>query len=228
MRSSETRTRDRSSPRPAVIVGLLLALFGNEIVGQLNLSTRLGTSQVGGYLLSDAIKWVIVGVLLAIVLVWERRSLASIGLEMPGGREIGLAVAAGLLAVVLGVFLTGLAVAALGVEQPAALSAVGRLPFLIQVMVVVTAVITEEIMWRGYPIERLAELTGRPWVGAVVSGVVFLAVHYPDWGLAGAIPQSVFTLALVGVYVWSRNVVTSMVTHGVINVLMVLVLPQLI
>lgn len=228
MRSSEPRSRDRSSPLPAVVVGLAIALFGNEVIGQLDLSTRLATSQAGGYLLSDAIKWVIVGVLLAIVLFWERRSLASIGLEMPSGREIGAALAAGVVAVVLGLFLTGLAVAALGLEQPAALSAVGRLPFLIQLIVVVTAVITEEIMWRGYPIERLAELTGRPWIGAVISGVVFLGVHYPDWGLAGAIPQSVFTLALVGVYVWSRNVLASMLTHGVINVLMVLVLPQLL
>ena len=228
MRSSEARSRDRSSPLPAVVVGLVIALFGNEVIGQLDLSTRLAMSQVGGYLLSDAIKWVIVGALLAIVLFWERRSLASIGLKMPDGREIGIAVAAGLVAVMVGVFVTGVAVAVLGVEQPTALSAVGRLPFVIQLMVVVTAVITEEIMWRGYPIERLAELTGRPWIGAVVSGVVFLGVHYPDWGLAGAIPQSVFTLALVGVYVWSRNVLASMLTHGVINVLMVLVLPQLL
>jgi membrane protease YdiL (CAAX protease family) len=95
-------------------------------------------------------------------------------------------------------------------------------------MLVLTAVITEEIMWRGYPIERLTELTGRLWIGAVVSFLGFLAVHYPDWGLAGAIPQGVFSLVLVGVYVWSRNVVTSMLTHGVINILMVLVLPQLL
>jgi membrane protease YdiL (CAAX protease family) len=54
---------------------------------------------------------------------------------------------------------------------------------------------------------------------------VFLAVHYPAWGLVGAIPQAVFALALVGVYVWSRNVVACILTHAVINSVMILVLP---
>ncbi|MFC6865341.1 CPBP family intramembrane glutamic endopeptidase [Halomicroarcula sp. GCM10025817] len=94
-------------------------------------------------------------------------------------------------------------------------------------MIVVTAVVTEEILWRGYPIERLTEVTGNVWIGAVVSGTVFLAVHFPAWGIVGAIPQAVFTLVIVGVYVWSRNVVACMLTHGVINVVMILVLPAL-
>nr|WP_231751335.1 CPBP family intramembrane glutamic endopeptidase [Halogeometricum sp. CBA1124] len=95
----------------------------------------------------------------------------------------------------------------------------------VKLALVGTAVVSEEILWRGYPIERLTELTGRLWVGAAVSFVVFLGVHYPAWGLVGAIPQSVFTLALVGVYAWSRNAVASMLTHAVVNVCMVLVLP---
>ncbi|MFC7251506.1 CPBP family intramembrane glutamic endopeptidase [Halomicroarcula sp. GCM10025324] len=98
----------------------------------------------------------------------------------------------------------------------------------VQFGIVVTAVVTEEILWRGYPIERLTELTGSVWVGAGVSGVVFLAVHFPAWGIVGAVPQAVFTLVLVGVYVWSRNVVACMISHGVINVLMILVLPRVI
>jgi hypothetical protein len=35
-------------------------------------------------------------------------------------------------------------------------------------------------------------------------------------------PQAVFTPVLVGVYVWSRNVVA---THAVINLVMIFVLP---
>jgi membrane protease YdiL (CAAX protease family) len=54
---------------------------------------------------------------------------------------------------------------------------------------------------------------------------VFLAVHFPAWGIVGAIPQAIFTLALVGVYLRTRNVVACILTHTVINVVMVLVLP---
>jgi len=67
-------------------------------------------------------------------------------------------------------------------------------------------------------------VTGNVWIGAAVSGIVFLAVHFPAWGVVGAIPQAVFTLVFVGVYVRSRNVVVCMLTYGAINVLMILVL----
>jgi membrane protease YdiL (CAAX protease family) len=54
-------------------------------------------------------------------------------------------------------------------------------------------------------------------IGAVASGVVFLAVHFPAWGLAGAIPQAVFTVALVALYARTRNTVSAMIAHLVIN-----------
>jgi membrane protease YdiL (CAAX protease family) len=92
-------------------------------------------------------------------------------------------------------------------DQPETLSAIPRLSVPIRLAIVGTAVVVEEILWRGYPIERPTEVTGRLWVGAGISGLVFLAVHCPAWGLAGAVPQAVFTVVLVGVYVWSRNVV---------------------
>jgi membrane protease YdiL (CAAX protease family) len=98
----------------------------------------------------------------------------------------------------------------------------------VKLAIVGTAVITEEVLWRGYPIERLTELTGSLFIGAVTSFVVFLAIHYPQWGVVGAVPQAVFTFALVGVYVKTRNVVACILTHTVINVAMVLVLPALI
>ncbi|MFC7028908.1 CPBP family intramembrane glutamic endopeptidase [Halomicroarcula sp. GCM10025710] len=170
----------------------------------------------------------VVGVLVAIVVYWERRPLTSFGLRIPSRREATVGVGAGLVAVVLGVVAIGVAVATFQLEQPETLSALGRLSVPVQFGIVVTAVVTEEILWRGYPIERLTELTGSVWVGAGVSGVVFLAVHFPAWGIVGAVPQAVFTLVLVGVYVWSRNVVACMISHGVINVLMILVLPRVI
>ena len=212
----------------SVVVGLLLALFGIPLVGELNFATRFGVSTVGAYLVSDLTKWAVVAGLIALVVFWEDRPLTSIGLEVPDGRQIAVAIGVGLGTVVLGLLVTGVAVVALGLGQPDALSAVSRLPLWVKVILVVTAAITEELVWRSYPIERLTELTGRVWVGAAVSAVVFLAIHFPAWGLIGAIPQAVFTLILVGVYVWSRNVVVSIVTHGVINALMILVLPVML
>ena len=208
-----------------VAVGLVLALFGVPMLWPLDLPTRLGTSTAGSMLVGSLTNWLVVATLLGIVRYWEERPLTSIGFRTPNPRQAGVALAAGLGGVGLGLLATGLAVVGLNLDRPETLSVIGRLSLPVKLALVGTAVVTEEVLWRGYPIERLTELTGRLWVGVGVSGLVFLAVHYPAWGLVGAVPQAVFTLVLLGVYVRSRNVVACMLTHAVINALMVLVLP---
>jgi membrane protease YdiL (CAAX protease family) len=209
----------------AVLVGLTVALFGSPLVGLLDLSERVGTTTAEALLLNSAVMWFLVTVLLGVVLFWEKRSLESIGLEAPSRHDAVVGVAAGVAGLVLGLLATGVAVAAFELDQPEALSTLAELSLPVKLVIVASAIVTEELLWRGYPIERLTELSGSVWVGAIASFVVFLAVHYPDWGLVGAIPQAVFTLALVGVYVKTRNVVACILTHGVINATMILVLP---
>ncbi|NLV06213.1 CPBP family intramembrane metalloprotease [Haloarcula rubripromontorii] len=223
--SSGNRQLSRRELSVPVIVGLFVSLFGASLLGQLDLPRWVDATATRSFLTNSLSTWLLVALVLAIVLYWEDRRLTSIGLRAPTRRETAVGLGAGLLGVVLGLLSTGIAVVALQLQQPETLSALSRLSLPVQLVIVVTAVVTEEILWRGYPIERLAEVTGSVWVGAGVSGVVFLAVHFPAWGLVGAIPQAVFTLVIVGVYVWSRNVVACMLTHGVINVVMILVLP---
>jgi len=226
--STTTRSQSRSPVSPAVAVGLTVALFGISLLWPLDVPDRLADSTAGSMLVGSLTNWLVVGVLLAVVLYWERRRLASIGLETPDRRQTLVALGAGVGAVVLALLVTGLAVAAFDLEQPETLSTIEELSLPVKLVVVGTAVVTEELLWRGYPIERLTELTGTVWVGAATSAVVFLAVHAPAWGVVGAIPQAVFTLVLVGVYVWSRNVVACMLTHGVVNAVMLLLLPAVL
>jgi membrane protease YdiL (CAAX protease family) len=228
MATDTNRPQSRSSISLAVVVGLIVALFGSPLIGQLNISEWLATSTAGSVLFSAMVMWVLVAAVLAVVRYWERRPLASIGLELPDRRQAVVGVAGGVGGLVLGLLATGIAVAAFNLEQPDALSAIAELSMPVKLAIVGTAVITEEVLWRGYPIERLTEVTGSLFIGAVTSFVVFLAIHYPQWGVVGAVPQAVFTFALVGVYVKTRNVVACILTHTVINVAMVLVLPALI
>jgi len=223
--ADETRRDGRSDVSVAVLVGLVLSLFGAPVLGRVGLQRWMDSATATSLLANSLTSWLVVGVLLGIVVYWEGRQLESIGLRPPSRREVVVGLGAGLGGVALGILATGLAVVVLNLEQPETLSAISRLSLPVQVVVVGTAAVTEEVLWRGYPIERLTELTGRLWVGAGVSGFVFLALHYPAWGVVGAIPQAVFTLVLLGVYVWSRNAVACMLAHGVINVSMILVLP---
>ena len=228
MSSDTKRVQSQSPISLAVIVGLIVALFGSSLLGLLDVSDRLSTTTTGQMLANSALMWLLVVVIILVVLYWERRSISSIGLKLPTWREATVGVAAGVAGVVFGVLATGIAVVAFQLEQPETLSTLAELPLPVKLAIVGTAVITEEVLWRGYPIERLTELTGSIWIGAATSGVVFLAIHYPAWGLVGAIPQAVFTLVIVGVYVKTRNLVACILTHTVINVVMVLVLPTVL
>ncbi|MDX1748574.1 MAG: CPBP family intramembrane glutamic endopeptidase, partial [Halobacteriales archaeon] len=223
--TGDTREESHPSLSAAVIVGLVVSLFGAPLLGRFGVPRWVDASATRSFLANSLVSWLLVGVLLVIVVYWERRRLTSIGLRVPSRREVAVGISAGLGGVVLGLVAIGVAVATFQFEQPETLSAISQLSLPVRVTIVATAVITEEILWRGYPIERLTELTGSLWIGAATSGVVFLAVHYPAWGFVGAIPQVIFTLIIVGVYVRSRNVVACMLTHAVINTLTILVLP---
>ncbi len=52
---------------------------------------------------------------------------------------------------------------------------------------VLTAGITEEILFRGYPIERLYELTGNMYIAAFLPWLAFTLLHVYFRGVGGAI-----------------------------------------
>jgi uncharacterized protein len=98
--------------------------------------------------------------------------------------------------------------------------------------VVLTASVTEELLFRAYPIERLARLTGARWPGAPLSLAAFVAFHLEGWQL-GHVLGVVLTLGAVmtGLYLWRRNVVFVIITHFLLDLPIVLValgvLPQI-
>jgi uncharacterized protein len=51
-------------------------------------------------------------------------------------------------------------------------------------LIVLTAGITEEVLVRGYPIERLSALTGSQWWGTAITYVVSVGLHASFWGSA--------------------------------------------
>lgn len=84
-------------------------------------------SATQSFLANSLASWLLVSVLLVIVVYWDRRRLASIGLEVPSRRDAAVGIGAGLGEVVLGLVAIGIAVATLQLEQPETLSAINRL-----------------------------------------------------------------------------------------------------
>jgi membrane protease YdiL (CAAX protease family) len=219
--------RDGRPGRPraltvAALATVLLAPTGLQVL-------PVPTGSVGvGILADNLVMWLMAGLVVALVLAWEGRSLASIGLQRPPGRLVLVGLAAGVVITLAGMAATGVVLALGFVQQPPeALGVLGGLSAAHRVLLVVTAAVTEEILYRGYPIERLAELTGRPWCAAAVPGLVFVAVHLPFWGATALPLQVTATAGFIGLYLWKRNLPAVMIAHAVVNAILLLLLPAL-
>jgi membrane protease YdiL (CAAX protease family) len=83
--------------------------------------------------------------------------------------------------------------------------------FLALDIVIVAA--SEEWLYRGYAIERLQALTGRPWLAGLISLAVFGMVHLPLWGPGVALSTLVSGGVLTGLYLWRRDVLFLILAH---------------
>lgn len=157
--------------------------------------------------------WSAVVVLLGYVTMVERRSFASLLLTRPRASDLRCAL------YFFGALMAYSFLLALIRPQPAnsgqdTITALGVFGV---IALIFTAAITEEILFRGYPIERITLLTGRRWVATAVSLAIFVAPHLvffaPDWLLY----QGPGTLAIYVLYLWRRNLYTCMFLHLLVN-----------
>jgi membrane protease YdiL (CAAX protease family) len=167
--------------------------------------------------INEAVVWMLALIVIAIVRFWERRPLASIGLVRPTGRALaaGAGIAFALLALA---GLAGAVIEALGMPiDEDQTEFVLRMPVAVQMAVAASAGFTEEVLFRGYPIERLTALTGRRWLGAAIPVLVFGAVHAPFWGVAHALVAGISGLWLTLLYLWRRNLWTNIAAHAIMD-----------
>lgn len=181
-------------------LGLPKLLFADTPIG-----TRIGREVV----------WIAFG---ALLLVWvvcvERLSLFSIGLRRPGWGTLGWGLAAAV-TLLASVMLTFAVIApALGLKQNmAATAAIVQVPLWLLLTTPIVAGVTEELLYRGYAIERLSFLTGRRWSAGLLSGLAFLLAHW-SWGLTQMILVAFATVILTGLYLWRRDLACCMLAHA--------------
>ncbi len=217
----------RQTLHPATLAGLALALGGAPLLGLLLGAARPSPEGIGRFIQTVVGDWALALILLALVLFWERLPLASIGLRRPAWRDL----AWGLLGFLLGALafaLTTPLVQALGLGNTGTgLTRLAGLSIPFRAAIVLTAGITEEILFRGYPIERLAALTGRLRLGAGIAYLVFVLLHLPFWGLGGTVQIGLWSLIITWVYVRRRNLAPCVLMHVLNDAYAFILLPAL-
>ncbi|HEV8503281.1 MAG TPA: CPBP family intramembrane glutamic endopeptidase [Casimicrobiaceae bacterium] len=99
----------------------------------------------------------------------------------------------------------------------AAVEKITQHPHWIQMLIFARAAVGEEILYRGYPLERIQQLTGSKWIAFAVSVAVFTFAHLAGWGAAQLIVVSFGAVILALLYLWRRDLLCNMVAHFLVD-----------
>lgn len=206
-------------------VGLLVALSGATLAVAAKRAGYFGSELVGTYVWNWFALWGVTLLTLLILVAGERQPLAAIGFRRFTWASLGFGVALGIV-VVMTFPLASLILKALSIPNPqTALVQVAALPLWLRVGTLLTAGVTEEILFRGYPISRLKAATGSTAIAALIPFVMFVALHLPSWGAAHLLfvsfAAALFTLA----FLWRRDLWANIFAHFVVDSVPLFILP---
>lgn len=156
----------------SLVVPAGFALFIHPIVIRPNVNEPFST------LVGFGIFWGLAFAVLGFTHAIENRPLATIGWKSLSWKSALMAVGLGFLLSLLVPMFTLLINNIFPQSNSGTLTqVVSNYSWWILLLSVLTAGITEEILFRGYPLERLQEVTGNKWISGLVSLVFFVAVH---------------------------------------------------
>jgi membrane protease YdiL (CAAX protease family) len=208
--------------RRATFWGLILALVVPNLA-YYPLSYFFGTAPLADRLeLGLLVHWLNLAAIVAIVVFAERQSLASIGVRtfrwwtLPAGLLAGLAIMAGSAGVVYVLRLHG--------NEHVARQLLTQ-PFVLRLLLVITAGVFEETAFRGYALERLADLTHSRWIAAAVTLAFFVMGHAPAFGWSNLAPVFVASVFVTLLYLWRRDLIVNIVAHSTVDGIALLIAP---
>ncbi len=165
----------------------------------------------------EAMWWAAIALVVAYVRFAERLPLASIGARVPRARDLGIGVATGVVLLVgLGAIYAAV-LPALHLDEQGALEQLFAMPWWWRAMSVVRAAVGEDVLFRGYALERITALTGRSRVAGAITCAVFTAEHLAYWGWGHLIVAGFAGALLTLLYLWRRNLWVNVIAHLVVD-----------
>jgi len=164
------------------------------------------------------VMWFLAVAVVLLTLWAEKRPLSSIGWESPTVKltliGVGLGVLLSLTVPALSV-LSGMMIPS---DEAGSIESAVQISGFIMLAGVITAGITEEILYRGYAMERLLDWTGSKWISSIISLVFFTVLHISGWNMAHIVGVVIpLGAAMIALYWWKRNLILVIIVHIVIN-----------
>ena len=170
--------------------------------------------------------WSIALILVLYTLLVEQLPLSSLGFGTFRYKDVLWGVALGLL--LLLVFpIASVIVKLIGFEvSQENAKALAGMPTYALFLLALRAAVTEEIIYRAYPVERLIALTGSKVLAAGVPITVFIISHF-SWGMGHLVFVTLAGGLLTVFYLWKRNVWVNIIGHFLVDFAAFMLLPVL-
>jgi membrane protease YdiL (CAAX protease family) len=196
-----------------IIIGLIISIPINFLINLfLGWDLNLIENNIS-IIIGLIVQWIIVLFLILTIIFLEKKSLKSIGLKMFDKKDVFWGFIVLVIQVIL-LFASERFVNLLDlVSQSSVTINVLTLPISSRIFMVFTAGITEEIIFRGYLIEKVNFLTNHLIFSSILSYIVFIIFHIPFWGIGGAIQISLWAIPITILYAKRRNLTTCIVVH---------------
>lgn len=195
----------------------LCGLAGALAFGLLPIPTLLvhGDS-IAEMLAREAIWWSLALVMLLWLAFVERKPLESIGFRRPTWKGAAVAILAAALVTAFMVVQFAVIIPLFHLNPDAALAkqqATLKTPYWFRVLLVSRAAFVEEVLFRGYVIEKVRQLSGSTALAVVVSIAAFTYGHLHGWGIVHLIPVAAGGAVFALLYVWRRDLPSNILAH---------------
>ncbi len=213
-----TNTAEESKPRTFLL--FLGALVIGVALPELGLLSAISPGDGAAAQFGRQVIWLVIGLALLAWVRWaERRPLSSIGLREPTLGTFGYGIAGAVALIASFVLCYALIFPLLGLKMDTQRTgSIISNPYWLQLLIFVLAAFVEEIIYRGYIIERIEGLTGSKWLAFAVSAIAFTLVHLSSWASSQLIVVAFGAIIMGLLYLWKRDLIMVMIAHCLADV----------
>ena len=165
---------------PSTLVGLSIPLIGVPFWGFISRNFLRDMDHFVRALMGSLVTvGLAIGVIL-VVIVWEKKPWREMGLRRITVRSLNIALASSAVIAVGGTLLSLGIIKLFNLPMPTTMPEILNIfPIWFSIWIVVSGSIAEEILYRGFVIERIGQLTGNIWIGGGITLVWFTLLHLP-------------------------------------------------
>jgi membrane protease YdiL (CAAX protease family) len=171
---------------------------------------------IAASLTREAVWWIYAAAALLWLTFAERLPLSSIGLRFPTWKTFLFATVGAAAVLLVFILHMGVIVRVFHLDTTTVIAQQRMIlsrPYWFRVLLVLRAAVVEEMLFRGYIIEKVRQLTGSAVLAIAVSVLAFTWAHFAGWGLVQLIPAFGAGVVLALLYVGRRDLPSNMLAH---------------